>query len=239
MCKINGNTDRDAELGVGVGIVCTTVCWGSDQRKDQCSASLAFVRGIHQWPENISIMLCGLSNLNVDWWITCQWCVIMRDGGSDVPINMPCVHSELKWSLYISNTPDQSRFLIVNKSIKYTRDETTNHVLCYPKALWKLSSMYVIIRITQISIGKTTIKTRVRRYFIRRQHSIQYVINFHSNYSWSFEVLILIFPIHRTEQVHFFQYHGRNFAYLHSQVYSETGHYKQLGYCKADLYRFG
>ena len=31
-------------------IVCSTVCSGADQRKHQSSASLAFLRGIHQWP---------------------------------------------------------------------------------------------------------------------------------------------------------------------------------------------
>ena len=33
-------------------IVCTNVCSGTDQRKHQSSASLAFVRGIHRWPVN-------------------------------------------------------------------------------------------------------------------------------------------------------------------------------------------
>ena len=32
-----------------VSIVCSTVCSGADQRKHQSSASLAFLRGIHQW----------------------------------------------------------------------------------------------------------------------------------------------------------------------------------------------
>ena len=54
----------------GVSIVCSTVCLGVDQRKQQSSTSLAFVRGIHQWlvdggfpsqrasdAENISIQL--------------------------------------------------------------------------------------------------------------------------------------------------------------------------------------
>ena len=36
----------------GVSIACLTVCSGADQRKHQSSASLAFVRGIHQWPVN-------------------------------------------------------------------------------------------------------------------------------------------------------------------------------------------
>ena len=30
-------------------IVCSTVCWGTNQRKQQSSASLAFARGIHRW----------------------------------------------------------------------------------------------------------------------------------------------------------------------------------------------
>ena len=34
----------------GVTIVCPTVCSGTDQRKHQSSASLAFVRGIHRSP---------------------------------------------------------------------------------------------------------------------------------------------------------------------------------------------
>ena len=36
----------------GDSIVCSTVCSGADQRKHQSSASLAFVRGMHQWPVN-------------------------------------------------------------------------------------------------------------------------------------------------------------------------------------------
>ena len=36
----------------GVSIVCSTFGSGADQRKHQSSASLAFVRGIHQWPMN-------------------------------------------------------------------------------------------------------------------------------------------------------------------------------------------
>ena len=36
----------------GVSIVCSTVCSGTDQRKHQSSASLAFVRRIHRWPVN-------------------------------------------------------------------------------------------------------------------------------------------------------------------------------------------
>ena len=33
-----------------IWIVCLTTCSGADQRKHQSSMSLAFVRGIHQWP---------------------------------------------------------------------------------------------------------------------------------------------------------------------------------------------
>ena len=36
----------------GVSMVCLTVCSGTDQRKLRRSASLAFVRGMHQWPVN-------------------------------------------------------------------------------------------------------------------------------------------------------------------------------------------
>ena len=36
----------------GISIVYPTICSGTDQRKHQSSASLAFVRGIHWWPVN-------------------------------------------------------------------------------------------------------------------------------------------------------------------------------------------
>ena len=36
----------------GISIVCSTFFSGTDQRKDQSSASLAFVRAIHRWPVN-------------------------------------------------------------------------------------------------------------------------------------------------------------------------------------------
>ena len=37
---------------IAVLMVYSTVCSGTDQRKHQSSTSLAFVRGIHQWPVN-------------------------------------------------------------------------------------------------------------------------------------------------------------------------------------------
>ena len=46
---------HDGHDGVSItnlSIVCTAVCSGAVQRKHQCSASLAFVRGIHRWPVN-------------------------------------------------------------------------------------------------------------------------------------------------------------------------------------------
>ena len=36
----------------GFSIVYSTVCWGTDQRKHQSSASLVFVCGVHRWPVN-------------------------------------------------------------------------------------------------------------------------------------------------------------------------------------------
>ena len=48
-----------------VPIVCSTVCSGANKRKHQSSASLAFVRGIHQWrvesfPFDDVIMKCPI-----------------------------------------------------------------------------------------------------------------------------------------------------------------------------------
>ena len=42
-------TSAMASQITGVSIVCSTVCFGVDQRKYQSSTSLAFVRGIHRW----------------------------------------------------------------------------------------------------------------------------------------------------------------------------------------------
>ena len=41
-----------ASLITSVVTVCSNVCSGTDLRKHQSSASLAFVRGIHRWPVN-------------------------------------------------------------------------------------------------------------------------------------------------------------------------------------------
>ena len=35
---------------IGISIICSTISSGTDQRKHQSSASLAFMRGIHWWP---------------------------------------------------------------------------------------------------------------------------------------------------------------------------------------------
>ena len=43
----------------GVSILCSTVCSGSDQRKNQSSASLAFMRGLHRWPVNSPLKRSG------------------------------------------------------------------------------------------------------------------------------------------------------------------------------------
>ena len=37
---------------IAVSIVCQSACSGANQRKQQSSASLAFMKGIHHWPVN-------------------------------------------------------------------------------------------------------------------------------------------------------------------------------------------
>ena len=46
------HNEREGVSNTRVTIVYSTVYSGADQRKYQSSASLAFVRGIHQWPVN-------------------------------------------------------------------------------------------------------------------------------------------------------------------------------------------
>ena len=48
-----------------VSIVCSTVCSGADQRKNQSFASLAFVRGIHRWPVNSPQRASNVENVSI------------------------------------------------------------------------------------------------------------------------------------------------------------------------------
>ena len=51
-----------------VSVVCSTVCSGADQRKDQNSTSLAFVRGIHRWPVNSPHKGPVIRKIFFIWW---------------------------------------------------------------------------------------------------------------------------------------------------------------------------
>ena len=51
----------------GLMIVYSTVYSGADQRKHQSPASLAFVRGIHQWPVNSPHRASNAENVSI-WW---------------------------------------------------------------------------------------------------------------------------------------------------------------------------
>ena len=61
-----------------VSIVCPTVCSGADQRKLQSSASLAFVKGIHRWPEISLIKASNAENVHI-WWRHHD-CPILKNG---------------------------------------------------------------------------------------------------------------------------------------------------------------
>ena len=52
----------------GIPIFCTIVGAGADQRKHQNSASLAFVWGIHRWPENSSTQRFSYAENVSIWW---------------------------------------------------------------------------------------------------------------------------------------------------------------------------
>ena len=91
---------------ISVSIVYSTVCSGTDQRKHQSSASVAFVRRIHRWPVNsphkgpvtqkllpfddvimymfISVTASDLFNQNVACLIT-RWCQPRRHHQAWVP----------------------------------------------------------------------------------------------------------------------------------------------------------
>ena len=52
----------------GLTIVYSTVYSGTDQRKHQSSASLAFVRGIHRWPVNYPQKMASNAENVFIWW---------------------------------------------------------------------------------------------------------------------------------------------------------------------------
>ena len=77
-----------------ISIVYSTICSGTDQRKHQSSASLAFVRRIHWWPLNsphkgpVSWKMFPFDDIIIDlshpkWWsfpslLHCHWMMILR-----------------------------------------------------------------------------------------------------------------------------------------------------------------
>ena len=88
----NGTMSAMGSLITGVSIVYLTVCSGRDQRKDQSSASLAFVKGIHRWPsqkasntENVSIWwLIMLLVSSIQYWT--RWRALKMANG--IPRNL-------------------------------------------------------------------------------------------------------------------------------------------------------
>ena len=50
----------------GVSVICSTVCSGADQRKQQRSASLAFVRESHRWTDGFPSQRAA-ENVSI-WW---------------------------------------------------------------------------------------------------------------------------------------------------------------------------
>ena len=51
-----------------ITIAYTTVYWGADERKDQSSASLAFVMGIHRWSVNSPHKRASNAEIVSIWW---------------------------------------------------------------------------------------------------------------------------------------------------------------------------
>ena len=79
----------------GVSGVCSTVCSGEDQRKQQSSASLAFVRGIHRWP----VDSCHKGPVTRKMFSFDD--VITRNGNI-------CQLIEAEWHIYASLTPGRN-----------------------------------------------------------------------------------------------------------------------------------
>ena len=88
----------------GVSIVCSVVCSGSDQRKHQSSASMAFVRGFHRGPVDPShkgsvtlkmfpfydvIMLFHTPSSSTAVYVTVCWSIYFSRCSEDV-ITYPC-----------------------------------------------------------------------------------------------------------------------------------------------------
>ena len=91
-----------------VPIVCLTVWWGADKKKHQRSASLAFVRGIHQWAVNsphkgpVTQKMCPISWRHHETNTLCPWRLWDKSPHNTVYFNRHYVSSDTDemWDTY-------------------------------------------------------------------------------------------------------------------------------------------
>ena len=69
----------------------STVSSGADQRKHQSFASLAFVKGIHQWPltRPVTRKMFPFDDVIMPWVLyTALFCLVLLSGETDLPVNL-------------------------------------------------------------------------------------------------------------------------------------------------------
>ena len=103
----------------GVSIICSAICSGADRRKHQGSASLAFVRGIHQWLVNsphkgpVTRKLFPFDDVitNVELWHwvggVVEWWIDLLHKSRNGPVPYPTMHhfeTEMCTCVHISVT---------------------------------------------------------------------------------------------------------------------------------------
>ena len=129
-------------------IVYSSVYSGTDQRKHQNSASLAFVRGLHRWPVNsphkrpVKRKMFLFNDVIMGWWQYFQWrhmmvLYITRDA-------LPCYDSFVQVCLLkasdINSRPiyfvGKSNFLSLSVSSLLTGDICNSHVTWVTRLPW-------------------------------------------------------------------------------------------------------
>ena len=181
-----------------ISIVYSTVCLGADQRKHQSSASLAFVRGIHQWSVNLPAQRAA-ENVSI-WEHNC-----VTKMGNTFIIGILYVSNERSWFgqfLQIRSSCFLSFFLPLSFQIAHcnhlnstciyfyipftlfqlTSHAATNHFNCiciYFLQMWSFSFKAVWISLLQASFWVHTLSSMLRSIISQRCIILAYLYPVH------------------------------------------------------------
>ena len=143
----------------GVSIVYSTVCSGADQRKQQSSASLAFVRGIHQWPVNsphkgpVTRKMFPFDDVIMDFEIVfTEQTTLFKT--ADKILRNPKAHPALG-TLFLPCTAVPKSWLSYPGQFAHIRNFSKSYVKQYDNGTWALWSVVISICILNQKISES------------------------------------------------------------------------------------